>query len=88
MKENLKLILTILAIVGLAGCTQEQGEKLVEQSWGFFKYGWYVPLALGIIGFIRGNVLMGAGGIMTAIFGLIMWWVYYLMACPELCALI
>ncbi len=88
MNKYFKLLLTSICLVVLAGCTQEQGEKLVEQSWGIFKYGWYFPLAIGIIGFIRGDFLMGAGGIMAAIIGLIMWWVYYLMACPELCALI
>lgn len=55
MNKYFKLLLTDVCIVVLAGCTQEQEEKLVEQSWGIFKYGWYFPLAIGIIGFIRGN---------------------------------
>lgn len=32
MNKYFKLLLTSIFLVVLAGCTQEQGEKLVEQS--------------------------------------------------------
>lgn len=88
MNYYLKFFLTVLCISVLSGCTQEQGEILVKQSWGFLKYGWLIPFASGLICFARGNGLLGGLCMAVTVFGLIMWWVYYLMACPEFCALI
>ncbi|MFA2965207.1 hypothetical protein KWF73_18315 [Acinetobacter pittii] len=72
----------------LTGCAQEVGERYVEVSWPFLKYGWLVMLSLGLVTKFVGFTQVSLNFFAMAFWGLIVWGVYYFMACPELCRLI
>lgn len=89
MKLNkFKIVISIFLFIFLTGCNQEHGEMLVKGFWPFLKYGWTFPFCLSLICFYLEKIRDAFILLTSALLGLGMWLIFYILMCPEYCKFI